>query len=327
MNQHEQMIAAAQAAIASQPQDSDLHIQLGMAYFEAERLNEASTAFHRALALNPKAAAAYNGIGRICYHTGPPAAAIAAYEQAIALDPHYIAPFYGLGILYSAQLGDYAQAVAAFQRGLQHNPGDAFLTASLGSTYARMGRIDEAITTLQQAAVLDPASAFTQSWLSILYLHRQRYDEAIAACQQEITLADAHSPHRLLGLIYAARGQTTAAITELEQAVTLEAEDYEAQAALAKLYQQTGRQREAEEKFALAQTLAQADHAEYGRACVAAVSGDVEQALTLLKIALDKGLVQPGWVRIDPEFAFIQDDPRFQAMIGKESRVNKITLA
>ena len=141
MNQHEQMIAAAQAAIASQPQDSDLHIQLGMAYFEAERLDEASTAFHHALALNPKAAAAYNGIGRICYHTGPPAAAIAAYEQAIALDPHYIAPFYGLGILYSAQLGDYAQAVAAFQRGLQHNPGDAFLTASLGSTYARMGII------------------------------------------------------------------------------------------------------------------------------------------------------------------------------------------
>ncbi len=315
MTQHEQTIAAAQAAVASNPQNSELYSQLGMAYFEAERLDEASAAFHQALALNPQAAAAYNGIGRVCYHTGPPAAAIAAYEQAIALDPHYIAPFYGLGILYSAQLGDYAQAVAAFQHGLQHNPGNAFLTASLGSTYARMGRIDEALATLQEAAVLDPASSFVQSWLSILSLHRQRYAEAIAACHQEIALADAHSPHRLLGLIYAAKGQTATAITELEQAIALDAEDYEAQAALAKLYQQTGRHREAEEKFALAQSLAQADHAEYGRACVAAVSGDVEQALMLLKIALDKGLVQPGWVRIDPEFAFIQDEPRFQALL------------
>jgi len=26
--------------------------------------------------------------------------------------------------------------------------------------------------------------------------------------------------------------------------------------------------------------------------------------------------VQPGWVRIDPEFAFINDDPRFKALIG-----------
>lgn len=317
MTQHEQTIAAAQAAIANQPHDSELYSQLGMAYFDAERLDEARAAFHHALALNPKAAAAYNGIGRICYHTGPPTAAIAAYEQAIALDPHYIAPFYGLGILYSAKLGDYAQAVAAFERGLQHNPGDAFLTASLGSTYARMGRIDDALTTLQRAEALDPASSFVQSWLSILYLHCQRYDEAIAACQQEIALADAHSPHRLLGLIYTARGQTAAAITELEQAIALDAEDYEAQAALAKLYQQTGRHQAAAEKFALAQTLAEADHAEYGRACVAAVSGDVEQALTLLKIALDKGLVQPGWVRIDPEFAFIQDDPRFQAVLER----------
>ena len=316
MKQSEQMIAAAQAAIADHPHDSERHVQLGMAYFEVQRLDEARAAFHQALALNPQAAAAYNGIGRVCYHTGPPAAAIAAYEQAIALDPRYIAPFYGLGILYSAKLGDYAQAVAAFKRGLQHNSGNAFLTASLGSTYARMGRIDDALATLQQAEALDPASSFVQSWLSILYLHRKRYDEAITACQREIALEDAHSPHRLLGLTYAARGETAAAITELEQAIALDAEDYEAQAALAKLYQQTGCHHEAEEKFALAQTLAQADHAEYGLACVAAVSGDVEQALTLLKIALDKGLVQPGWVRIDPEFAFVQNDPRFQALLG-----------
>ena len=316
MNQQEQTIAAAQQAVANNPHDDALQIELGMAYFAAERFDAARAAFQHALTLNPRAAAAYNGIGRVGYHTGPPAAAITAYEQAIALDPHSIDPIYGLGILYSAQLGDYENAVATFRQGLRHNPENPFLTASLGSTYARMGRIDEALATLQQAELLDPASSFVQSWLSILYLHCQRYDDAIAACRREIILADAHSPHRLLGMIYDARGQTSAAIAELEQAIALEPEDYEAQAALAKLYQQTGRHREAEEKFALAQRLAQTDHAEYGRACVAAVSGDVDQALTLLKIALDKGLVQPGWVRIDPEFAVVQDEPSFQALIG-----------
>ena len=316
MNQQEQTIAAAQQAVASNPNNNAHHIQLGMAYFEARRLDEATAALQHALVLNPSAAAAYNGIGRVRYHTGPPAAAIAAYEQAIALDPHYIDPVYGLGILYSAQLGDYEQAVAAFERGLRHNPENAFLTANLGSTYARMGRIDEAMATLQQANALDPANGFVQSWLSMLYLHCNRYDDAIAACQREIELADAHSPHRLLGLIYAARGQTQAAMAELEQAIALEAEDYEARAALAKLYGSVGRQREADEELALANALAQADHAEYGQACVAVMNGEVERALGLLKVALDKGLVQPGWVRIDPEFAFIQDDARFQALIG-----------
>lgn len=318
MNQQEQTIAAAQQAVASNPQESELYVQLGMAYFEAERLEEATAAFHHALALNPKAAAAYNGIGRVGYHTGPPEAAITAYEQAITLDPYYIAPFYGLGILYAAQLGDDEKAVEAFQRGLRYNPENAFLTASLGSTYARMGRIDEALATLRQAEALDPANSFVQSWLSILYLHCKRYDDAIGACRREIEIEDAHSPHRLLGLIYDAQGQTAAALVELEQATALDAEDYEARAALAKLYGVVGRQQEAEEALALANALAQTDHAEYGQACVAAVSGDVDRAVALLQGALAKGLVQPGWVRIDPEFAFIQDDPRFQALIGNE---------
>lgn len=314
--QQTQTLAAAQAAVAHKPDDAELYVELGMAYFEATQFGEATAAFQQALVCDPNTAAAYNGLGRVAYHTGPPAAAIAAYEQAITLDPHSIAPVYGLGILYSAQLGDYEKAVAAFQRGLQHNPANAFLIASLGSTYARMGRIDEALAALQQASALDPTSAFVESWLSILYLHGKRYADAIAACQREIALEDAHSPHRLLGLIYDHEGQTADAIAELEQAIALDAADYEAQAALAKLYRDVGRHQEADEKLALANDLALADHAEYGQACVAAVSGDGDRALALLAVALAKRLVQPGWVRIDPEFAFMQDNPRFQALIG-----------
>lgn len=310
-----QTLAAAQAAVAHRPDGAALYVELGMAYFEAKQFGEATAAFTQALALNPNTAAAYNGLGRVAYHTGPPAAAIAAYEQAMTLDPHDIAPVYGLGILYAAQLGEYEQAIAAFERGLHHNPGDAFLTASLGSTYARMGQIDEAIAILEQANTLDPENAFIESWLSILYLHNKRYADAIAACQREIAIEDAHSPHRLLGLIYDHEGQTAAAIGELEQAIALDATDYEAQAALAKLYRIVGRHQEAKEKLALAHDLALADHAEYGQACVAVVSGDGDRALALLEVALAKRLVQPGWVRIDPEFAFMQDDPRFQALI------------
>lgn len=310
-----QPLAAAQAAVTQNSTDATRYVELGMAHFDAGQFAEATAAFHQALTLAPDTPAAYNGLGRVAYHTGPPAAAITAYEQAIALDPHYIAPIYGLGILYAAQLGDYEQAVATFQRGLQHNRANAFLIANLGSTYARIGRIDEALATLQQASTLDPASAFVEGWLSILYLHRKRYADAVAACRREIALADAHSPHRLLGLIYDHQGQTKEAIAELEKAIALDATDYEAQAALAKLYRQVGRHQEAAEKLALANDLALADHAEYGQACVAVVSGERERALTLLAVALEKRLIQPGWVRIDPEFAFIQDDPLFQALI------------
>jgi superkiller protein 3 len=310
------LIAAAETAVRNAPANADLQVELGMAYFHADQLEQALAAFEQALRLNPQQAAAYNGIGRVRYHTGPPAAAIAAYEQAMALDPHYIDPVYGLGILYSAQLGDYDRAIAAFQRGLAYNPNHAFLTASLGSTYARKGQIDQALALLEAVRAQDPANTFVLSWLSMLYLHRQRYDDAIAACRREIEVEDAHSPHRLLGLIYAARGQTAAAMTELEHAVVLDGEDYEARAALATLYRRAGRLQEADEQQSLAQALGQADHGAYALACMAAVSGDVDQALAQLEVALAQGLVQPGWVRIDPEFAFMQADPCFRALVG-----------
>src|SRR6185503_13485360 len=149
-------ILTAENAVNKNPTNSEHHVELGMAYFHAERLDEAMAAFRQAILLDPSAANAYNGIGRVYYHTGPAQAAIEAYEQAIALDPHYIDPYYGLGILYSAQLGDYVAALEAFQRGLAHNPTEAFLVASLGSTYARMGRFEEAIVALQRAITLQP---------------------------------------------------------------------------------------------------------------------------------------------------------------------------
>jgi len=313
--EQENTILTAECAVKDNPTDPELQVALGMAYFYADRWDAATTAFQQALALDPDTPTAHNGIGRVRYHTGPVDEAIAAYERAIALDPHYIDPIYGLGILYSAQLGNYTNAVAAFQRGLTHNPNDAFLTASLGSTYARMGRFDEALTALQQVIVQDPNSSFAYSWLSILFLHLKRYDEAILACQREIEIEDAHSPRRLLGYIYTWRGDYEAAIAQLERSITLEPDDYEARGALAQAYQLAGRQQDATEQYSRANAMAQRDN-EYGQACFAAVIGDVEQALALLAIGLAKGQLQPGWARIDPEFAFMTDDPRFKALIG-----------
>jgi tetratricopeptide (TPR) repeat protein len=312
--ENEQAIHAAQIAVTSNPSDFAAHVELGMAYFHADRLDEAMAAFERAITLNPDAAAAYNGIGRIRYHTGPPEAAIEAYERAISLDQHTIDPFYGLGILYSAQLGDYESALAAFQRGLEHNPDDPLLSASAGSTYARMGQIERALVSLQQTSALHPDNIFAHAWLSILYLHLRQVDAAILSCQREIALEDAHSPRRLLGYIFDWMGRDDEAIVQLERSIALDPTDYEARAALAKVYHKVGRLQEAGDQYAIAHEMAMQDD-EYGQACFAAVSGDREQALALLKVGLAKGQVQPGWIRIDPEFAFMNDDPRFQALL------------
>lgn len=316
--EQEKAIISAESAVKNNPTDFETYIELGMVYFHAERFKDALTAFQQAIVMNPLAARAYNGIGRVCYHTGPAQAAIEAYERAIALDYKYIDPYYGLGILYSAQLGNYDAAIRVFQRGLEHNPTEAFLVASLGSTYGRAGAFEQAIDCLRQAITLQPENDFAYGWLSIIYLHLKRYEEAITACQREIEIADNHSARRLLGYMYGWLGRYEEATDQLKRSVELEPEDYEARAALARIYRTVGNEQKAEEHYALAAEMAGQDD-EYGQACFEAVSDNMDKAIALLEVALQKGQVQPGWARIDPEFAFRQDDPRFKVLIDSSS--------
>jgi|GEM_PF-289957 len=316
--EHNQTIAAAENAVSQNPTDFEKHVDLGMAYFHTQRFDEAMTAFHRAIEINPNAATAYNGIGRVHYHTGPAEKAVEAYTQAFSLDRHYVDAYFGLGVLYFAQLGEFEAAVETFHEGLLHNPEHPFLIASLGNTYARMGRFDEALASLQQAIRLDPESTYALGNLSIVYLHLRRYDEMIATCQREIEIADDHSARRMLGYVYDWLDRPEEAIAQLEQAVALEPQDYEARGALARVLRGAGRAQDAQAQYTIASEMAAQDD-EYGQSCFHAVSGNVEEALRLLEIGLDKGQVQKGWIRIDPEFAFLYDNPRFNALIEDEA--------
>jgi hypothetical protein len=56
---------------------------------------------------------------------------------------------------------------------------------------------------------------------------------------------------------------------------------------------------------------------EYNRACFAASYGEADQVLSLLKIALEKKQASLDWVRRDPDFDFIRDDPRYQALVAE----------
>jgi hypothetical protein len=55
---------------------------------------------------------------------------------------------------------------------------------------------------------------------------------------------------------------------------------------------------------------------EYERALFNIVCGDVDEAIALLEMALNKNQVARPWVRRDPDFAAIKDDPRFKALVG-----------
>ena len=314
IEEQENAIAAAQTAVQDNPTNANLHIDLGITYFNARQFEPALAAFQQAAAIDPTNYGAFTWMGRIYENLGQAQEALAANKHAAILAPEAIAPYVGQGIIYFDQLDDIDAAIAAFQTGLTYHPEDVFANALLGVTLARVGRFEEAISALQQSIHFEPNNTFALGNLSIIFLHLQQYDEMIATCQREIALEDGNDPRRLLGYVFTHFGRYDEAIEQLERALTLDPQDYEAQAALAAAYRAAGREQEAGEQYALAQERAYQDNA-YGQACFEAVSGNFDQALPLLASALREGQVQRGWARIDPEFAFMTADPRFVALV------------
>jgi tetratricopeptide (TPR) repeat protein len=57
---------------------------------------------------------------------------------------------------------------------------------------------------------------------------------------------------------------------------------------------------------------------EYNRACFESLCGNVDEALALLKIAIEKELSDKEWAKEDPDFENLRDDPRFWEIVGEE---------
>jgi tetratricopeptide (TPR) repeat protein len=119
--------------------------------------------------------------------------AIALSEAVIRVEPTDSRAYLQVGRAYAAK-GRDNEAVAAFNKGLQQNPGSAQSHAiyqELGIVYSKQGRDDEAITALQEATKLAPHNFHAQHMLGAAYLQKGLKREAHAALEEALRLAKA----------------------------------------------------------------------------------------------------------------------------------------
>ncbi|MCU1384602.1 MAG: yrrB 6 [Acidobacteria bacterium] len=185
---------------------------LGVALQAEGRLDEAADRYHRALALAPDYAPAYNNLGTSLHAKGQIGDAIATYQQALRVRPEYPEAQYNLAnALMDA--GKPAEAADHFRIALQTIPASVDVHNNLGIALMAEGRRDEAITEFRDALAVDPASVQAHRNLAEAFGSAGQYDEAISHYRRALQLDPAN------GSIHYDFGSMLVEMDRLEEAI------------------------------------------------------------------------------------------------------------
>ncbi|HEX7620755.1 MAG TPA: tetratricopeptide repeat protein [Anaerolineales bacterium] len=183
----EEAVSAYQRAISLSPESEFLWNNLGQLLAKNERNDEAINAFNKALSYSPRDFLSWNGIGHIYIKLGLFQNAISAFEKVLEIAPHYESSWAGIGKAYleSAQL---EKAEVSLRKAVELNPHLIDAWKNLGRCFTQQKRDIDAIAVYRKANEFNPQIADLWDELGRLLLQRQNYAESISAFKKVITL-------------------------------------------------------------------------------------------------------------------------------------------
>ena len=121
-------------------------------------------------------------------------------------------------------------------------------------------------------------------------------------------------------MVYACEGRIDEAIDAFQSVIQMDPDHALAHAALGGYYRKKGLEELAQKHIGIAMKSIFDSENEYNRACLAAICGNTEQALELLRVALKNKQTYVDWILRDPDLDFIRQDPRFKQLISDYAR-------
>lgn len=197
---------------------------------------------------------------------------------------------YPLIELSDSELTAIENDIAKFTKVVNINPRNSMAWYTLGNLYKSIGQYKNAIFSYQQAIVADSTKAPYYYHLGLVLAAEKMYDDAINSFLKVIEIDPNYSlAHATLGGHYRKMG-----MDDLAQ--------YHIRKAMGKAFM---------------------DENEYNRACLEAICGNTDNAISLLQVALSNKQTYMEWARRDPDLDFLRGDPRFQALVGQSFHVTK----
>ncbi|HEX3279749.1 MAG TPA: winged helix-turn-helix domain-containing protein [Pyrinomonadaceae bacterium] len=289
--------------------------------------------FQQAINADPNYAAAYAGLAdcynmQVIYGVDSPRdgfpKAKAAAVKALEMDETLAEAHTSLAFIKFRWDRDRVEAEREFLLAIKHKATYAPAHQWYSSYLVALERFDEAIAEAKRTAELEPLSFTGSSHLGwILYL-AGRNDEAIAQCTKILNLDPNSFPaRRYLGLAYEQKGMYAQAIDEFQKGVKISGSPLML-ALLGHAYAVSGKTKEARQVLSDLHDLSEAREAEsrryvspYTVAAIHAGLGDKDQAFKWLEQANEERDVWLMNLKVDPVFAKLRSDKRFQDLLTR----------
>lgn len=239
----------------------------------------------KAIAIDDSLAEAHAMLaGGILYYDWNSVEAEKELDRALELDPNN-AMAHNFKAERLEAMGRYDDALVERKQALDIEPLSPMFNCLNGATYYYKGDLVKSIELLQQAADLEPGYSVTYHFLGMAYERRKMYAEAINTYQRGISRAEPN-PKLIAGLAhaYAMSGDRDKAFKTLDELRELSKQRYFSPLAFAVVYAGLNQK---DEMFAWLEKAYQARPADM------------------------------LWLGVDPMFAFVHDDQRFQDLVKR----------
>jgi tetratricopeptide (TPR) repeat protein len=294
-----------------------------------DNIPKAIAFYEQAIAQDPNYALAYAGLASAhilspfyagADRRGAASKAKEAALKALRLDPNLAEAHTALGkVLFFGEV-DVAGAMREYKRAIELKPNDADAHHWYGNdALSALGQFDEAIVEGKRSVELDPLSVVINADLGVTLFYAHRYDESARQLRKTLELdPTSFYPHYNLGIALQAAGDLSGAIAEYEKAKQLGDNIY-----VSTLYAQA--KALAGDKDAAQRMLNELDeiskHREvvgYLRATLHLSLNNKDEALRWLEQDYDeRDGSNISTIKVDPLFASLHGDPRFEALVQK----------
>lgn len=249
---HNKAIDLLAKAVTLQPNNPDVHYNLGNIFKDLRRWDDAIACYEKSLVLNDQSVQALNNLG-VCLLE------VARYERSeliikkvLSLQPGFAGAWLNLSNALGCQQ-KYSEAISSALKASSLKPDNVEPFLALASLHQQEGDVDQAITCLKRVIDMQPDCAQSYFSLGIIYQELQYIDEAICSyCKATDLNPDYVEALSCLGSIYKQEGNIEKAVLCYQRVIDLMSDSAGACKELASIFHEENNLNEALELYSLA---------------------------------------------------------------------------